>query len=86
MGENGKQSLLYEITQMSVTSWLTSYNKSWLDSVKHTRFRRMMSCFAKMVPFMMGGGMLILLKTDLPQKSGSKICNYESEPYKKHEK
>ena len=32
------------------------------------------------------GGMLILLKTDLPQKSGSKICNYESEPYKKHEK
>lgn len=85
MGENGKQSLLYEITQMSVTSWLTSYNKSWLDSVKHTRFRRMMSCFAKMVPFMMGG-MLILLKTDLPQKSGSKICNYESKPYKKHEK
>ena len=85
MGENGKQSLLYEITQMSVTSWLTSYNKSWLDSVKHTRFRRMMSCFAKMVPFMMGG-MLILFKTDLPQKSGSKICNYESKPYKKHEK
>lgn len=55
----------------------------------------MMSCFAKMVPFMMGGmffffdgvmgGMLILLKTDLPQKSGSKICNYESKHYK-HEK
>lgn len=43
-----------------------------------------MSCFAKMVPFMMGG-MLILLKTDLPQKSGSKICNYESKHYK-HEK